>query len=140
MIKWRQQYDTKRDAEERALTDIACQDPSMTQQHFTEDADVNVIARRFGLDKTGVKLPIVPTDPRYYGDFSEPMDLRTALDRVRDAENRFMDLPAKLRARFNNKPAELWTFINDPDNGPEAIKLGLLKEPKVPENKTPPAT
>lgn len=99
-------------------------DESLTQQSFTEDADINVLVKRFGLDNA--KLPVAPIDPRYYGDFTDVPDLRTALDIVRDAENRFMDLPAALRARFDNQPGKLWDFVNDPVNAEACIQLGLL--------------
>lgn len=100
------------------------EDESLTQQSFSQDADINVLVKRFGLDKQ--QLPVAPIDPRYYGDFSNVPDLRTALDLVRDAENRFMDLPAALRARFDNQPGKLWAFVNDPLNAEACIQLGLL--------------
>ena len=115
-----------------------CHDPSLTQQHFTEDADVNTIAHRFGLDKG--PLPHVPLDPRYYGDVSDVPDLRTALDLVRDAENKFNELPPRLRARFDNLPGKLWDFVNDPDNWDEAVRLGLLQRPPEPPAEAPPVT
>ena len=137
---WRRAYDTERDKLEAAACEIHCDDPSLTQQHFTEDADLNVIAKRFGLDNA--PMPPAPADPRYYGDFSMAPDLRTIMDRVNDARNHFMALPAKLRARFNNDPDTLWSFVNDPDNTEEAVRLGLLKKPEPPPaatNTTQPA-
>lgn len=101
---------------------------SLTQQSFTQDADINVLVKRFGLDNA--KLPVAPIDPRFYGDFTDVPDLRTALDIVRDAENRFMDLPAALRARFDNQPGKLWDFVNDPINAEACVQLGLLARPE----------
>lgn len=134
-IKWRAAYDDSCEAEGLAAA-TTFHDESLTQQSFEQDADINVIVRRFGLDKA--PLPVEATDPRYYGDFTNVPDLRTALDLVRDAENRFMELPPKLRERFDNSPAKLWHFVNDPDNGPEAVRLGLLRAPDPQPEGTPP--
>jgi len=71
-----------------------------------------------------------------YGDFTNVPDLRTALDMVNDAKNRFMALPAKLRTRFDNDPANLWSFVNDPENADLAVTLGLLQKLPNPENTT----
>lgn len=138
-IEWRTANDGAATNERYGLMAATeCKDPSLTQQHFTEDADVNTIARRFALDKG--PMPHVPIDPRYYGDLSDVPDLRTALDLVRDAENRFMDLPPALRARFDNQPSRLWDWINDPFNADQAVALGLLKRPPEPPAPAPTVT
>ena len=129
-FNWRHQYDPVRDEAEGAASGIRCEDPSKTQQSFTEDCDINVLARRFGLDKAPV-LPVA-MDPSYFGDLSNVPDLRTVLDLGIAAKAKFMELPAKLRARFRNNPAELWEFVQDPENGPEAVRLGLLREATPP--------
>lgn len=136
-IKWRHQYDRETDE----LIGNACatvnNEPTLTQQHFADNADINILVKRLGLEDA--PLPVEAFDPRYYGDFSNVPDLRTALDLVRDAENRFMELPARLRSKFDNSSAKLWSWIQDPDNGPEAVRLGLLQEPKK-EPETAPKT
>lgn len=134
-IPWRHQYDAERDA---AIGDACAtinNEPSLTQQHFAENADINILVKRLGLEDA--PLPVEAFDPSYYGDFTQVPDLRTALDLVRDAENRFMELPARLRSKFDNSSAKLWSWIQDPDNGPEAVRLGLLQEPKREPEKAP---
>ena len=42
------------------------------------------------------------------------------------AEEAFMTLPAVVRARFANDPAGIFTFLQDPANRDEAVKLGLI--------------
>ncbi|WNK14973.1 MAG: internal scaffolding protein [Microvirus sp.] len=125
------------DAEANQKVGDACMldntEESLTQQQFADDADINVLAYRYGLDNQ--PMPTAPIDPSFYGDFTNVPDLRTAMDLVRDAENRFMDLPAKLRARFDNRPAKMWHFVNDPENADEAVRLGLLQ--RVPEGNAP---
>lgn len=137
--QWRHQYDEDRDAYERNLTDIGDLGPSLTQQHFAKDADINEIVRRFGVTDGGFSPGAL--DRKYYGDFSDVPDFRTALDNTREAVDRFNALPADLRALFRNDPVELWEYIQDPANDKEAIELGLLKrEALPPQPPTPPAT
>lgn len=100
--------------------------PSLTQQSFAEDADINTIVERFGL--TG-QLP--EALPPQYGDFSGVVDFQTAMNAVRVAGEGFMTLPAQLRARFENDPSRLISFLEDPGNRDEAISLGLVNKPEV---------
>jgi len=111
------------------------EEESLTQQQFREDCDLNVLAVRFGL--TGAPLPPAPIDPSAYGDFTNVPDLRTALDLVNDATNRFMELPSGLRTRFHNRPGELWEFVNNPENADEAVRLGLLRRVEPLQTETP---
>jgi len=70
-------------------------------------------------------LPESPLSPRY-GDFTGIGDYHTALNRVIAAQDEFEALPAQIRARFNNDPAELIAFLDDDNNRPEAESLGLV--------------
>jgi phage internal scaffolding protein len=47
---------------------------------------------------------------------------------VTNAQTMFNELPANVRARMDNDPAKFFDFIQDPQNKPEAIKLGLMSE------------
>lgn len=125
----RRAYDVEHDKREGDLAATRNTEPSMTQQHFTQDADINEIVRRFGID--GQPVPI-PNFGEMYADLRGIPDLRTVLDQARDAKERFLDLPPKLRARFHNNMTEMWEFINDPDNAEEALRLGLLA--KIPSS------
>lgn len=108
-------------------TGLKCTEPSLTQQQFAEESDINFIADRYGL--TG-ELPTVVNAPRY-GDFTGIYDFQSANNAVIAARASFMELPAKLRARFNNDPQQLLNFIEDPENKEEGIFLGLFKKPDV---------
>lgn len=98
-------------------------EPSLTKQSFSEDCDINVIMARF--EKTGV-LPSSVNDSPRYGDFSDVVDYDESLRVVMEADEAFMSLPAKVRARFQNDPSELIEFVRDPANMQEARDLGLL--------------
>lgn len=121
-FNWRHQYDDARDKQEGDASTIRCEDPSLTVQAFAEDADLNVIAKRFGIDN----MPIGTPDPSHYRDTTQDPELRDILDLQRHAEEAFRSLPLKLRKRFHNNRDELWQFLNDPENAEEAVRLGLL--------------
>lgn len=105
-------------------SDLVCDDPSLAQQQFKDDADINVLLERFkvtGQMPQGVTLPS-------YGDFSTVVDFRSANDAIRRARDSFMELPAALRARFQNDPQVFLEFCSDKANLPELRKLGLAPE------------
>jgi phage internal scaffolding protein len=101
---------------------LACQEPTRAQQHHKDECDINVIVKRFGI--TG-KMPINQSEARY-GDFTAAEDYHTALNRIIEAEDDFMALPAEIRTQFDNNPANLIGFLNNPANKSEAEKLGLI--------------
>ena len=79
-FKPRHQYDDKVDKEIGDSCATINNEPSLTQQQFTRQADVNEIVRRFapGMDPGAVSIP---TDPRAYGDLTHaPTSLRDVLD------------------------------------------------------------
>lgn len=103
--------------------------PSMTKQSFTEDADINTIVERFGLTgqlPDGFKAPT-------YDDFSNVVDFQTALNAVRNAGEQFMAMPAELRAKFDNDPQKLIAFLGSETNRQAAFDMGLVSTP--PEDK-----
>jgi len=112
-------YDTDAASNESGLH---CEDASLAQQHFKDECDINNILRQFNI--TGL-LPEAPLSPRY-GDFTGVVDYHSALNQVIAAEDEFMSLPATLRARFENDPARLIEFLNNPQNKDEAVSLGLV--------------
>lgn len=126
---YRQQYDDERDAEERNDSNSYSAGDTLTQQQFAEDADINIVLKRFGV--TDGALPPVAIDPTYFGDFADATDFREALDRTQEAREHFALLPANLRAKWNNNPYELWQWINDPANIAEAIELQMLVKPEA---------
>ena len=103
-------------------------DESMTQQHFKDECDINSIIRRY--QKTGFLVdPLTPgTAEPMYGDFAAEQDFLTAQTLIAHASQAFDELPAWLRKRFSNNPAELLAFLEDESNREEAVKLGLISE------------
>lgn len=105
----------------------------ITRQEFAEESDINFMLKKFGV---GAQMP-APRKPPEYGDFSEVHDFETAMQRIREAEQTFLTLPADVREDFDNNPAELLTFVHDDANYEEAAEMGLVPKLKAPE--TPPA-
>lgn len=123
-------YDMDKASEEAGLI---CLDESLTQQQFKDEADINTIVNRFL--KTGV-LPTPNNFPQYV-DFEGVFDYQSAMNMVRAADESFMRMDAKLRARFNNSPQEFLEFFADPANTEEAIRLGLaVPQPSTVANAT----
>lgn len=114
---------------------------SLTVQEQAEDADINTIVRRFGL--TG-QLPENVAIPRT-GDFTTITDYHGAMNIVAAADSAFMEMPANVRARFDNDPGKFLDFCYDPKNRDEALSLGLLRDDlppsplNVPPQDLPPA-
>ena len=102
-------------------TGLICLDDSLTQQQFKEESDINTIVNRFL--KTGV-MPTPNTFPQYV-DFEGVFDYQSAMNLVRAADESFMRMDAKVRARFNNSPQEFLEFFANPENTEEASRLGL---------------
>lgn len=119
-------YDTDAASNESGL---ACEEPSLAQQHFKEECDINTILTKFNV--TGL-LPEAPLSP-LYGDFTGIGDYHSALNAVIAAQDEFDALPAQIRSRFDNDPEKLIAFMDDENNRTEAEALGLVarQEPSL---------
>lgn len=102
--------------------------PSLTVQSEKDSCDINLIVNKYM--KTGL-MTNVRTDQPMYGDFSSAVDYHDTVLRAQEAQDRFMTLPAAIRARFSNDPGELIDFLASEENRAEAIKLGLVPSPQV---------
>nr|QJB20563.1 MAG: internal scaffolding protein [Microvirus sp.] len=124
-------YDMESSSDESSLL---CLDPSLAQQNFKDETDINTIVKRFNI--TG-ELPNNVAVPQY-GDFLDVTDYHSALNLVIKAEDSFMAMPAEVRSRFNNDPGAFLDFVYDGKNRDEAARLGLLVEPvKVSDTSEP---
>lgn len=90
-------YDVKAESERNANPGGG---ESRVQQHFAEDADINVIMRRF---KVTGQMPFGSAQG-VYGDFTEITDYESAVEKIRGAHERFMKLPPEVREKFKNDP------------------------------------
>lgn len=113
----------------RVYTEVG--EESLTKQSFRKECDINYIMKKFQ-QQYGVDLMTV--HPRalggHFGDFSEVLDYRSAIEQVRKAEAGFMELPAQLREKFDNDPGRFLEFVQNPANLNELVNLGLAHNPQ----------
>lgn len=117
---FRSPYNYDRDEVSKACV-IVTDEPSLTVQSQAEDADINVMMKRFGVTGRMPENVRIPT----YGDFTGVGDYQTALAAVMLAEDSFMTMPAETRARFMNDPQRFLDFCADPANVQDMVKMGL---------------
>lgn len=127
-----QKFDTNSPATSTPEMRNHCKRPGRTDEdgniiYFTEQAhkdqcDVNQIIRKY--DRQGLITHVSKFEAQF-GDVSGA-DFKAAQDKVANAKKMFAELPSKIRERFENDPASLLTFMDDPKNRDEAIKLGII--------------
>ena len=100
---------------------LLCQDESLASQSAKDEADINVLVRRFGLDG------IMPQDVRAptYGDFTGLGSYQEALNALLAAQQSFMSLPAHVRSEFDNDPHRFVSFCSDDANYDRMLDMGL---------------
>lgn len=100
---------------------IEFQEPSLAMQAFKDECDINNIIARYV--KTGV-IDHVQKHGASYQDCS-PVEFSEAMRLVVNAQAMFADLPAPVRAEFENEPEQFLAFVQ---NAPEGASLDdLLK-------------
>lgn len=119
------QYDTDAVSVE---TGLLCEDVSLAVQSSKEEADINVLVKRFGLTGQLPQGVIAPT----FGDFGEVFDFHSAMNVIAQANEAFDAMPAEVRYRFQNDPGRFLEFVQDANNREEAIRLGIANAPPAP--------
>lgn len=108
---------------ESDATGLDCSvEPSLAKQSFAEECDINTIVRRFGISGELPENVRMPT----FGDYTDVVDFKTAMDAMALAHEAFDAMPAEVRYRFKNSPQEFVEFCSDEKNRDEAVKLGLV--------------
>lgn len=107
---------------------------SRTKQSFAEQVNINTIIKK--IHRTGL---VPQKSGAFYGDFSGGEDYQTALAKIQYADEQFAALPADIRTKFKNNPAELLSFLANPANNDEAATLGLIvkKHQEIPRPEQP---
>lgn len=93
-----------------------------TEQNHKKECDINLILKKY--DKTGLIQHLQKFEGKF-GDLTG-MDFKTMQDTIADAKTNFNLLPAEVRSRFENNPAKLLEFMENPQNREEGIELGLI--------------
>lgn len=106
---------------------LLCLDKTRTQQHMADECDINKLVERFVV--TG-EIPQL-TMPPMQGDFTNVPTYQGALNLITEARNSFMQLDAKIRARFENDPGQFVAFASDEANRDQLRQWGLLSPQAV---------
>ncbi|QXP08638.1 MAG: internal scaffolding protein [Arizlama microvirus] len=99
--------------------------PSMTQEEFKDECDINRIMARYS--KTGTVAG--RTDMGTYGDFSAGVDYLEAQNIILRSNEQFAALPSKVREQFRNSPKLFLDFVHSKDTTLEMLNdMGLLND------------
>lgn len=100
---------------------LSCTDASRAQQQFADECNINTIVERFGI--TGQ----LPQDLRMplNEEFLEVWDYQSALNKLMEAESAFMQMPADIRAQFQNDAGKFVDFVTNKENLDQCRKWGL---------------
>jgi len=115
----------------RLRVQIDCSRGGRTDQTQRDRCNINTIMAKAQM--TGMLPNMDRQAQAQYGDFSNAEDYQTMCNKVVQAKEQFLNLPSNIRNRFNNDPAQLIGFLNDPTNDAEAITLKLRKAPNLPK-------
>ncbi|WNK14990.1 MAG: internal scaffolding protein [Microvirus sp.] len=97
-------------------------EPSLTQQQFLNEADINYIVKHNALV---APLTREQYESQNFLDLGDSVSYHDAKNYLYEADASFMALPAHIRARFENDPGKFLDFFQDPKNLPEIYELGL---------------
>lgn len=129
---------SKFDYDSESYPGITFTQPTMTQQQFAEDANINNIIAKF--QRTGVLGDDPdPNNLPLFGDFTarSASNYQTAMNTVVRAREQFDALPSEIRERFGYSPKALLKFLGDSNNYDEAVRLGLVRPNPAPVEPTP---
>lgn len=114
-------YDMDKASEESELVPSGV---SLTVQSQAEEADINVLVKRFGITGTMPQNMRVPE----YGDFEDVFDFQSAMNAVRQSQESFDRMPAELRARFGNDPQAFFDFATALDKDGKLVNLEDMRK------------
>lgn len=109
---------------DRTVCDTEIDPETETQQSFVDECDINQIVARF--QQTGIFTHLSKYEGDY-GEFTDVTDYQTAMNVVTMANEMFLELPSSVRERFLNDPARFLSFVDDPANQDEMVKMGLSR-------------
>lgn len=104
-------------------------------QADAKGADINRIVAQH--KKSGT-LPNVQLKNPLYGDFTFGDDLQEQRNAIYEAEDRFQQLPADVRAAADNDMVRFMQMFNDPAERASLEAAGLTITPTTPPNNSPP--
>lgn len=98
---------------------------SVVQQQHRNECEINNIISKYR--RSGLLSHVAQFQGKY-GDVSQIGDYQDCLSKVNQANDMFGSLPANVRKKFHNNPAEFLDFALNPENSQGLIDLGLAKK------------
>ena len=108
--------------------------PTRTKQEPKDECNINSIMARYA--QTGIIDHVAAIQPIYEDVAGISVDYQEALRIVENAQVAFDALPSALRKELDNNPANLVSFIQNPDNMERCVEYGLLNKSVVEAPKT----
>lgn len=105
---------------------LSCPEPTLTQQHFAEDANINTIMAKYHATGYLTDPTLKVSRQPLFDDFTSAPDYVQSQCVIAEANQLFAQLPSLIRKRFNNEPVELLAFLAKEENIDEARRLGLV--------------
>lgn len=99
---------------------------SLTKQSDAEAADINNIMAPYARANL---LDLVNQHPGLYADLPDAKSYHESMNIIVEAQTAFDQLPAEMRKRFGNDPADFLDFVSREENRAEMVKMGLLERP-----------
>lgn len=103
---------------------------SMTEQNHLERVKIQNIIKRYTAQGM---IDHVNYYEGQYGDFVNSLDFNQSMNIVAETTQMFESLPAELRRRFNEDPAEYLDFVQNPENRAEMEELGIPTDHLAPQ-------
>lgn len=110
---------------EHARLTLDTGDKLITKQSHKAECDISNILGQY--KRTGI-ITHVQSARATYTDLPSDIDYQSSLNTLFQAEKAFSDLPAPVRAHFQNDPAAFLAAFADPQQEDQLRKFGLLKE------------
>lgn len=107
---------------------IDCGEELVTKQAHKEECDINNILNQY--KRTGIVRHVTERKAQFI-DLPADLDLQNSLNVVKRAQEAFASLPAVVRDRFHNNPAEFLAAFQDEKRQDELRQLGLLQPAEV---------
>lgn len=101
---------------------------SMTKQEFKAECDINNVIKQFKPHHMH-QMMAANLASGMYADLPDSVDYQEALHLVEEARRQFLSVPAKVRERFGQDPAQFLAFTQNPDNLEELREMGLAQKP-----------
>lgn len=99
--------------------------PSRVKPEFKEVSDLNNIMNKYAAGL--MELPEPPVYDDLMQDVSNVPDFLDTQVKLAEATARFEALPSKIRKYFDNSPAQMLQFLQDPNNVEEGVRIGLYR-------------